>query len=44
MCKQMVLIITYDCNRKPHFFVCPDMDTAKKLYPSAEKRFVTVKE
>lgn len=44
MCKQMVLIITYDHNRKPHFFVCPDMDTAKKLYPSAEKRFVTIKE
>ena len=40
---QMVLVITYDRNRKQKFFVCPTMEDAKKLYPSAEKRMVTVK-
>ena len=40
---QMVLVITYDRNRKKKFFVCPTMEDAKKLYPSAEKRMVTVK-
>ena len=40
---QMVLVITYDRNHKEKFFVCPTMEDAKKLYPSAEKRMVTVK-
>jgi len=40
---QMVLVITYDINRKPHYVVCETMEDAKRLYPSAEKRFVTIK-
>lgn len=44
MKKQMVIVIEYDRNWKPHFVICPDMETAKRLYPSAEKRFATVKE
>lgn len=40
---QMVLVIIYDRNHKQKFFVCPTMEDAKKLYPSAEKRMVTVK-
>lgn len=40
---QMVLVITYDINRKRHYVVCETMEDAKRLYPSAEKRLVTVK-
>ena len=41
--EQVVLVITYDKNYKQHFIVCPTMEEAKSLYPSAEKRLVTVK-
>lgn len=41
--EQLVLVITYDRNRKQHFIICPTMEEAKSLYPSAEKRFITVK-
>lgn len=44
MKEQMVLVIVKDRNQKEHFYVCKDMETAKRLYPSKEKRFVTVKE
>lgn len=40
---QMVIVITYDRNNKIHYVICKDMETAKKLYPSAEKRYATVK-
>ena len=33
-----VVVITYDRNRKPHMVVCENMDIAKELYGSAEKR------
>lgn len=44
MKEQMVLVITYDRNRKEHFFLCRTMEEAKRLYPSAEKRPITIKE
>lgn len=43
MKEQMVLVIIYDRNMKPHYVVCEDMETAKRLYPHEEKRSVTVK-
>jgi hypothetical protein len=43
MKEQMVLVISYDHDMKPHYFVCEDMETAKRLYPYAEKRSVTIK-
>ena len=44
MKNQMVIVITYDRNHKIHYVLCKDMETAKRLYPSAEKRWVTIKE
>ena len=42
MKEQMVIVITYNRNNKIHYFLCKDMETAKRFYPSAEKRYVTV--
>lgn len=41
--KQMVLVILYDRNRKQHFVLCETIEDAKRLYPSAEKRPISVK-
>ncbi len=43
MKEQMVIVIILDKNWHEHFVICPDMETAKRLYPSAEKRLATVK-
>ena len=39
--EQYVLVTIYDKNRKPHFVVCEDIETAKKYYPSNNKQFIT---
>ena len=41
--KQMVLVVLKDRNFKSHFVVCETMEDAKRLYPSAEKRLVSIK-
>lgn len=43
MKEQMVIVITYDRNNKIYYVICKDMETAKRLYPSAEKRYATVR-
>jgi hypothetical protein len=41
---QMVLVTVYDKNLKPHFVLCKTMEDAKRLYPGAEKRLISIKE
>lgn len=43
MKEQMVLVLLHDRNYKLHYVVCPTMEEAKELYPSAEKRMVSIK-
>ena len=41
--EKYVLVIEYDRNRKPHFYVCENMQVAKDNFPSdTQKQYVTM--
>jgi GH25 family lysozyme M1 (1,4-beta-N-acetylmuramidase) len=41
--EQYVLVIQYDKNRKPHFYVCENMQVAKDNFSSnVQKQYVTM--
>lgn len=41
--EQYVLVTQYDKNRKPHFYVCENMQVAKDNFPkNCQKQYVTM--